>query len=93
MAFRFRKSIRIIPGVRLNFGKTGSSLSLGGKGMTVNVNKKGTRTTLGVPGTGMSYSTYKPHGNANPTKNKSLNTIGLWLAGIIFIIAVIAALS
>ncbi len=57
MGFRFRQSIRIAKGVRLNFGKRGASLSLGRRGLTYNINPKGGRTTVGLPGTGVSYST------------------------------------
>jgi len=55
MGFRFRKSLRILPGVRLNFSKRGTSLSLGGRGATVNISDRGVRKTIGIPGTGMSY--------------------------------------
>ena len=56
MAFRFRKSIRIAKGVRLNLSRSGVSTSLGGRGLTVNVSKRGTRVTTGIPGTGLSMS-------------------------------------
>lgn len=56
MAIRFRKRIRILPGVWLNVGKSGVSTSIGGKGVTVNLGERGTRTTLSVPGTGLSYT-------------------------------------
>lgn len=59
MGLRFRKAISLIPGVRLNISKQGvSSLSLGGRGFTYNIGKKGTRATGGLPGTGLSYSHY-----------------------------------
>mgnify|MGYP003340955425 FL=1 len=58
MGFRFRRSIRLLPGIRVNFGKTGSSLSIGGRGATVNLSARGTRTTVGLPGTGLSFSTW-----------------------------------
>lgn len=38
-----------------------SSLSVGKRGATVNLGKKGTRGTVGVPGSGLSYSSYKSH--------------------------------
>lgn len=57
MGFRFRRSVRLAPGVRLNFSKSGVSTSVGGRGATVNLSKHGTRTTVGLPGTGLSYST------------------------------------
>ena len=56
MAVRFRKSIKIAPGIRLNISKGGISTSLGGKGATVNIGKKGTRLTAGIPGSGLSAS-------------------------------------
>ena len=56
MGFRFRRSVRPLPGVRLNFSKSGISTSLGGRGATINLGKRGARTTVGLPGTGISYS-------------------------------------
>ncbi|EOG1896796.1 hypothetical protein APD35_09160 [Acinetobacter pittii] len=62
MGLNFRKSIKIAPGVRVNISKKGvSSVSVGGKGARVNVSKKGTRTTVGLPGTGLSYSKFSSH--------------------------------
>ena len=52
---RFRKSIGVLPGVKVNLSKTGVSTSLGGHGATVNVGTKTRSITLGIPGTGLSY--------------------------------------
>jgi hypothetical protein len=57
MGFRFRRRIRLLPGIAINLSKTGASLSVGGPGATVNFGRRGTRTTLGIPGTGISYTT------------------------------------
>ncbi len=57
MGFRFRKSIKILPGVRINLSKSGPSLSIGGRGASVNVGGRGARLTLGIPGTGLYYTT------------------------------------
>src|SRR5437899_677393 len=54
--FRFRRSIKIAPGVRWNIGKKGSSISLGGHGITHTIDTKGSQTTIGIPGTGISYT-------------------------------------
>jgi hypothetical protein len=54
--FAFGEVSRIAPGVRLNIGKKGSSLSVGKKGATLNFSEKGTRATVGIPGSGISYS-------------------------------------
>lgn len=56
MPFRFRRSIKLFPGFRLNITKRGiSSLSIGRTGTRVNLGKKGVTTTLGIPGSGFSW--------------------------------------
>ena len=59
MAFRFRRSARLGP-LRFNFGKGGlSSISVGGRGTSFNIpvaRSGGPRTTVGLPGTGLSWS-------------------------------------
>ena len=54
--FRFRKRIRLLPGVWLNLSKHGVSTSVGTKGLTVNLKGDKTRTTVSAPGTGLSYT-------------------------------------
>lgn len=73
MGFRFRKSVKVLPGVKLNISKSGISTSVGGRGATVNFSKRGTRTTVGIPGTGISYSTMvgKRRGSSRKTTSKS----------------------
>lgn len=56
MGIRFRKSINLGKGFRINMSKTGPGFSWGGKGFRVT--KKaggGFRTTAYIPGTGLSY--------------------------------------
>lgn len=70
MGFKIRKSVKIAPGIKLNIGKRGiNSVSIGGKGYTKNIGKHGTRTTVGIPGTGISYSKYKKY-DAKPKESK-----------------------
>ena len=56
MGFRFHKSIRIFPGVRLNLSKSGVSTTIGRPGANVNIRGRRVRGTVGLPGSGMSYS-------------------------------------
>jgi hypothetical protein len=56
MGFRFRRSIKLFPGLRLNFGKRGISASIGVRGAHVTYGLTGTRTTVGLPGSGLSYT-------------------------------------
>jgi hypothetical protein len=55
VGFRFRKSVKIMPGVRLNLGRRGVSATIGRRGASVTVGKRGTYANVGLPGTGMSY--------------------------------------
>jgi hypothetical protein len=54
MGFRFRRSVKVGSGVRVNLSKTGSSLSVGRRCETVNAGKHGVYTTIGYPGSGHS---------------------------------------
>jgi hypothetical protein len=55
MPFRFRRSIKIFPGVKLNISKGGISTSFGGHGHSINIGKQGIHQNVGIPGTGLSY--------------------------------------
>ena len=68
MGFRFRKSMKVAPGVRVNFSKSGPSVSLGGKYGRTTINPgRGTVTNsarTGIPG--LSYSeTHKVGGSGH----------------------------
>ena len=54
MPTRFRRSIKIAPGVKLNVGKKGvSSVSFGGKYIRQTVGSGRKRTSVSIPGTGL----------------------------------------
>jgi tetratricopeptide (TPR) repeat protein len=54
---RFRKSVKLGPGLRLNASRGGLGLSAGTRGARYSIHSSGRRTTtVGVPGTGVSYS-------------------------------------
>jgi Protein of unknown function (DUF4236) len=55
MGWRFRRSFKIIPGVKLNLSKSGLSCSVGGAPVTLNVGPRGVYGTASLPGTGISY--------------------------------------
>ena len=82
MGFRVRRSVKIAPGVRVNVGKRGvSSVSVGRRGRTTNINKRGTKHSIGIPGTGVSYSTKRRSG------------CGCSSAAVIVMLAVVALLT
>lgn len=69
MGFRVRKSFKIAPGVRVNVGKKSAGISVGTKGARVCVNSRtGARATVGIPGSGISYTTSL---NSNKKNNSS----------------------
>ncbi|MBI5430358.1 MAG: DUF4236 domain-containing protein [Nitrosomonadales bacterium] len=53
MGVRFRRSIKLAPGLRLNFSGSGVSLSAGPRGASVNFGSRGTFVNTGIPGTGL----------------------------------------
>ncbi len=56
MSLRFRRSVQIAPGVKLNFTKTGLGLTAGVRGAHYSVNTSGRVTrSVGIPGTGLYY--------------------------------------
>ena len=56
MGFRFRKSINLGGGFRINLSKSGVGYSWGVKGYRITKTAKGTvRKTVSIPGTGISY--------------------------------------
>lgn len=50
---RFRKSITICKGVKLNFSKSGVTATVGGKGISANLGKQGVFLNTSLPGTGI----------------------------------------
>ena len=73
MGFRFRESIKIAPGVRVNLNKKSTSVTFGGKGFHHTVSSTGRKTTTaGIPkasGTGRkksSASASTQNGGKNP---------------------------
>jgi hypothetical protein len=50
---RFFRPCRILPGLALKFSKRGISMSLGPRGLHYTI---GTTKTVGVPGTGISWT-------------------------------------
>lgn len=53
MAIRFRKSIKLAPGVRMNLSGGGLSWTLGPRGASIGIGKRGTYLNSGIPGTGV----------------------------------------
>lgn len=59
MPLRYQRRIRIGPGVSLNLNKRSISTTIGRCGAHFTVGSKGNRTTVGIPRTGLSYTSYQ----------------------------------
>lgn len=104
MGLRFRKSINLGKGFKLNIGKGSIGLSGGVKGARVSVNSKGRKTaTFSIPGTGISYSvnlnklfkgTKKKSGDVdNDNENEEGTTINVNLILVLIIIVLLVVLG
>ncbi|RWD94515.1 DUF4236 domain-containing protein [Mesorhizobium sp.] len=56
MPFRFRRTVKIVPGLKLNVGKKSLSVRAGGRGFGLTSGTAGSRVSAGLPGTGLSYT-------------------------------------
>lgn len=104
MGLRFRKSVKIAPGVKVNFNKKSISTTFGTKGAHHTISTSGRKTTsVGIPGTGISYvetsnsNSDSNHNNAkknSETTSKSNSTgkgcLGIFLG--LFLVALLLAL-
>ena len=75
MPTRFRRSIKIAPGVKLNVGKKSGSISFGKRGASMNFGSRGIYGNIGIPGTGLSYRS-KIGDSSHNTQQKALQNAG-----------------
>ena len=76
MGLRFKKSIKIAPGVKLNLNKNSTSMTFGARGAHYTVNSKGNKTaSIGIPGTGISYvQSTKSSTHSQQPKNQPISS-------------------
>jgi hypothetical protein len=94
MSLRFRRSIRLMPGVRLNLGLHGTGLSVGPRGLHVGVNRRGMYTSAGIPGTGlyaMHHVRSSPEGHPDVAGNAGGFLVGLVIAAMVIVVVAIIA--
>lgn len=67
MGLRFRRTMKIAPGLRLNFNKNSIGLSIGPRGAKYTINSSGRRTaSVGIPGSGLYYTESQGGGRRKP---------------------------
>lgn len=85
MGLRFRRRLKVAPGVSLNLGKRGASLSVGRRGARVTVGHGQVRETVGLPGTGLSYTRTQSRSRRHAKKGGGIlsTLIGLFVLYIL----------
>lgn len=98
MAIKFRKRIKIAPGLHVNIGKKSASVSIGKPGYTVNVGKNGVKETISAPGTGLSYevrhSKLRPNAAVDeraPEAQAKSSQSNAWLGWFLIIVTAVTA--
>jgi hypothetical protein len=93
MRFRFRRTVQLFPGLRLNLSKSGVSASVGTRGAWLTFGRNGPRATVGLPGTGISYtatgSTREHQGVGTPPRKGSAG----WLVVLVLMLAIAAGIG
>lgn len=74
MGLYWRRSTKILPGVRINWSKSGPSVSVGPRGAKVNIGKRGAYVSGGIPGTGLYYRQKIGGRNKNPNSSSPTTT-------------------
>jgi hypothetical protein len=59
--FHFYRRVKIFPGLRLNISRAGPSLTAGVLGAHITVGRRGVTRTVGIPGTGIYYTSRSGH--------------------------------
>ena len=96
-SFRFRRSVKIAPGIRLNVNKKSVGISGGVRGVRASVNSDGRSTrSVGVPGTGLYYrsqSSPRTTRSARPVierPSRLLRHLVGWVAGGGFVLLILS---
>lgn len=87
MGFRYRKSVKLPGGIRINASKSGIGSSIGMKGLRVTKTSTGsTRTTMSVPGSGISFVSESGNLASRKKSVRSLYGIILFASAVIIVV-------
>ena len=93
MGFRFHRSVRLLPGLRLNLSKSGVSASVGTRGAWLTFGRNGTRTTVGLPGTGISYTTTNSASEHQSAVAPPARARARWLVVLVMMLVIAAGIG
>ncbi|MBF6561414.1 MAG: DUF4236 domain-containing protein [Candidatus Binataceae bacterium] len=98
--FRFYRRVNIFPGLAVNFSKSGPSLTLGMRGAHVTFGHRGVTRTVGLPGTGIYYTSragyhsgvHSAHTDApiEPLRQAAAHRIGGFIALALIVLVALA---
>jgi hypothetical protein len=99
MALRFRRRVKLLPGVHLNISRSGISTSVGVRGASLTFGKRGTYMNAGLLGTGISWRGRLPEHSASIAATTSAESIQgnpkthhlHWWTIVLFFVAMIGA--
>lgn len=93
MGFRFQKRIKLMPGVVINASKSGLSTSIGHKGARITLGHGKTRTTVGLPGSGLSHTAITSNSAEPGSPSGPSVRVGLWGIVLVMVLIVVIALA
>jgi len=73
MPIRFRKSIKLAPGIRMNFSSKGSSWTIGPRGASLGIGQRGTYLNTGIAGFSSRQKLAGSRGNHNHGTNTKVS--------------------
>jgi len=79
VSWRFRRSISLGKGVRINVSKSGIGFSVGKRGARIGVGPRGVYTSFGIPGTGLYTINYlnKKKKQVSSSPNTQINNVSI----------------
>jgi hypothetical protein len=97
-SFRFYRRVNIFPGLSVNFSKSGPSLTVGMRGAHVTLGNRGITRTVGLPGTGIYYTSRSGfqsgvHSAHRETQTEEPSPAGSKGAGGLVTLAIIVAIA
>ena len=92
MGWKFQKRVRILPGVTLNLSRKGVSTSVGRRGARVTWGHGQTRTTLGLPGTGISHTSVRKNRSNHPQPKARVSVVSIFWGVLVVLLLVIFTL-
>ena len=93
MGLRFQRRFQLLPGLRLNVSKSGASVSLGPRGAHLTLGRH-SRVTVGLPGSGMSYTQALGHVHPSPPPVEhgfAVAALVLVVAGLVWLLLRLAS--